>query len=67
MRYRILREDRLKITQTRTLSQWGETRPWVACESSQLKFFTPDPGPSIAESKHSGKDARLPPGMTKGK
>ncbi len=39
---------------------------WTAAESFQLKFFTPGPGPSIAEPKRSGKDAGLPPGMTRG-
>lgn len=40
---------------------------WTAAESFQLKFFTPGPGPSIAEPKRSGKDADLPPGVTRRK
>ena len=38
---------------------------WTAAESFQLKFFTPGPGPSIVEPKRTGKDADLPPGMTR--
>jgi hypothetical protein len=40
---------------------------WTARESSQLKYFSPGPGPSIAEPKREGKDAGLPPGMTRGR
>lgn len=40
---------------------------WTPAESFQLKFFTPGTGPSIEEPKRSGKDAGLPPGMTRGK
>jgi hypothetical protein len=40
---------------------------WTARESSQLKHFMPGPGSSITEPKCSGKDAGLPPGMTRGK
>lgn len=43
---------------------------WTARESSQIKFFTPGPGPSIAApkapaAKRTGKDADLPPGMSR--
>jgi hypothetical protein len=40
---------------------------WVAVETDQMKYFTPGPGPSIAVPKPSGKNAGLPPGMTRGK
>ena len=40
---------------------------WTAAESPQLKFFTPGPGAAVTEPKRSGKDAGLPPGMTRGK
>ena len=40
---------------------------WTARESSQLKYFTPGPGPSIAEPKRESSDVGLPPGMSRGK
>ena len=40
---------------------------WTARDSTQLKHFMPGPGSSITEPKCSGKDAGLPPGMTRGK
>ncbi|MEI6175941.1 MAG: hypothetical protein WCS43_03545 [Verrucomicrobiota bacterium] len=46
--------------------EW-KNNAWTARESSQLKFFTPGPGPSINEPKRTGKDAGLPSGMTRGK
>ena len=39
---------------------------WTAVETDQMKYFTPGPGPSIAVPKTTGKDAGLPPGMTRG-
>ncbi len=40
---------------------------WTACESFQLKFFTPGPGLPVTQPQRSGKDAGLPPGMSRGK
>ena len=40
---------------------------WTAAESFQLKFFSPGPGAAISEPSRVGKDAGLPPGMTRGK
>lgn len=40
---------------------------WTAGESTQLKYFTPGPGPSILESKTNPKSDGLPPGMSRGK
>lgn len=40
---------------------------WTAKGSFQLKYFIPGPGPAIAVPKREGKDAGLPPGMTRGR
>lgn len=40
---------------------------WVARESAQLKFFVPGPGKSVMQPERTGKDADLPPGMSRGK
>lgn len=46
--------------------EW-KNNAWTAKETTQLKFFTPGPGQSVADSKPASKDAGLPPGMSRGK
>lgn len=48
------------------LFEWTKGE-WIARESFQLKYFTPGPGPSVAEPKRESKDVGLPPGMSRGK
>jgi hypothetical protein len=46
--------------------EW-KNNAWTASETTQLKFFTPGPGQSIAEPMPVGKTTDLPPGMTRGR